>query len=73
MTEQQLYPEKLDRGSMELMRHPGKDRSLELLERGIVTTSINKIDLLGIDLIGIKQFKLVTTLDTWLNCAGLLW
>jgi hypothetical protein len=73
MQEQQLYPEKLEHGYAELSRHPRKDHSFELLEKGIVTVNSTVIDLLGIDLLGIRQFKLVTTLDTWLNCAGLLW
>lgn len=57
----------------EIMKVPEKGHNADLLERGIVTASSTVIDLLGIDLIGIRQIKIVTTLDTWLNCAGLIW
>jgi hypothetical protein len=49
------------------------DHSMDLLERGIVNASSTVISLLGLDLIGIRQLKIVTTLDTWLNCSELLW
>jgi hypothetical protein len=45
----------------------------DLLDRGIVSASSTVVSLLGLDLIGIRQFKVVTTLDTWLNCAEFLW
>ena len=49
------------------------DHSRDLLERGIVNASSTVISLLGLDLIGIRQLKIVTTLETWLNCGELLW
>jgi hypothetical protein len=51
----------------------GMDRSKDLLDRGIVNASSTVVSLLGLDLIGIRQLKVVTTLDTWLNCAEFLW
>lgn len=55
----------------EVLKHnyPG---SKDLIERGIVTFSSTTISLLGIDLLGIHQLKIVTTLDTWLGCADLI-
>jgi hypothetical protein len=51
----------------------GINHSMDLLERGIVNASSTVISLLGLDLIGIRQLKIVTTLETWLNCGELLW
>jgi hypothetical protein len=45
---------------------------LDLLERGIVNASSTTISLLGLDLIGIRQVKVTTTIDTWLKCAEFL-
>lgn len=49
------------------------DHSIDLLEKGIVNASSTVISLLGLDLIGIRQIKIITTLETWLNCAELGW
>jgi hypothetical protein len=49
------------------------NHSLDLLEKGIVNASSTVISLLGLDLIGIRQIKIVTTLETWLNCGDYLW
>jgi len=51
----------------------GINRSIDTLDRGIVSSSSTVISLLGLDLIGIRQLKIITTLDTWLNCAEFLW
>ncbi|TCL75074.1 hypothetical protein EDC14_10034 [Hydrogenispora ethanolica] len=50
------------------MHHP-----IDLLDRGVVTGTSTVVSLLGLDLIGIRQLKVVTTLETWLNCAEFLW
>jgi hypothetical protein len=47
------------------------DDYLDMLERGIVTGSSTVISLLGLDLLGIRQLKIVTTLETWLRCGEL--
>ncbi len=49
------------------------NHSLDLLERGIVNASSTVISLLGLDLIGIRNLKIITTLDTWLKYGELLW
>ena len=46
-----------------------KDHSLDLLERGIVTATNTVISLLGMELLSIRQTKVVTTIETWLRCA----
>jgi hypothetical protein len=51
----------------------GVDRSMDLLERGIVNASSTVISLLGLDLIGIHQIKVTTTLETWLKFGEALW
>lgn len=50
----------------------GLHRSLDLLDRGVVNASATTISLLGIDLLGIRQIKVMTTIDTWLTCGELL-
>jgi hypothetical protein len=49
------------------------NHSVDLLEKGIVNASSTVISLLGLDLIGIRQIKIVTTLETWLNYGDYLW
>lgn len=51
----------------------GINRSIDMLDRGIVSSSSTVVSLLGLDLIGIRQLKIVTSLETWLNCADFLW
>jgi hypothetical protein len=51
----------------------GINRQIDMLEKGIVSSSSTVISLLGLDLVGIRHLKIVTTLETWLNCAELLW
>ncbi len=51
----------------------GINHSGDLLERGIVNATSTIISLLGLDLIGIHQLKVVTTLETWLKCGEALW
>ncbi|MEW5920337.1 MAG: hypothetical protein AB1796_05145 [Bacillota bacterium] len=65
------YPEAVGHNYPEISKIPGTGSTLDLLERGIVTFNSTTVSLLGIDILGIRQFKLVTTLDTWLACAGL--
>jgi hypothetical protein len=50
----------------------GIHHSDDLLDRGIVNSSSTVISLLGLDLIGVRQLKVVTTIDTWLNYGGFL-
>jgi hypothetical protein len=49
------------------------DDSLSVLDRGIVTGTSTVISLLGLDLLAIRQIKVVTTIDTWLHYSELLW
>lgn len=49
------------------------ENTLDSLDRGIVMGSSTVISLLGLDLLGIRQFKIITSLDTWLRCPELLW
>jgi hypothetical protein len=49
------------------------DHSMAMLEKGIVNASSTVISLLGLDLIGIRQLKIITTLETWLNCGEAIW
>ncbi|MEW6623887.1 MAG: hypothetical protein AB1420_12305 [Bacillota bacterium] len=65
------YPEFSSHSYPEASKIPGIGGSIHLLERGIVTCSSTTVSLLGIEVLGIRQLKIVTTLDTWLSCAGL--
>lgn len=47
----------------------GLYHSIDMLDRGIVNASATTISLLGIDLLGIRNIKLITTIDTWLKCG----
>ncbi len=67
------YPEATNVSYPDAAKVPGIGHQIEMLERGIVTASSTDISLLGIDLLGIRQFKIVTTLDTWLCCGGIFW
>jgi len=49
------------------------DHSMDMLDRGIVTGTSTVISLLGIDLLAIRQVKIVTSIETWLCCSELLW
>ncbi|HEX3048493.1 MAG TPA: hypothetical protein VHY08_27335 [Bacillota bacterium] len=44
------------------------DQSISALERGIIISDSTTISLLGIDVLGIKHLKVITTLDTWFHC-----
>jgi hypothetical protein len=48
------------------------NHSVDLLEKGIVNASSTVISLLGLDLIGIRQIKIITTLDTWMHYGEFL-
>lgn len=52
---------------------PSIEHSIDVLERGIVSASNTAISLLGLDILSIRQVKIVTTLETWLSCPELLW
>ena len=42
---------------------------MDILERGIVSATNTVISLLGLDLLGIRTTKVITTIETWLRCA----
>lgn len=44
------------------------DQSLSILEKGIVTATNTVISFLGLELLSIRQTKVVTTIETWLRC-----
>jgi hypothetical protein len=52
---------------------PGVDRAANLLDQGVVTATSTVVSLLGLDLLGIRQLRVVTTLETWLKCAEYAW
>jgi hypothetical protein len=57
--------------SMEAGELAQLDHSITALERGIVISDSTTVSLLGIDLLGIKHLKVITTLDTWFHCPEL--
>jgi hypothetical protein len=56
----------------EVQELSGMHHSDDLLDRGIVNASSTVVSLLGLDLIGIRQLKVVTTIDTWLHYGEFL-